>query len=87
MRRLFLILVLIMTVLWIHPMLALLMSVVFAFLQDGDYYELVAVGVLIDILYQSLIELGFISLPIYTLIGLVLFFAVQFLKKQMNFYA
>jgi len=87
MRRLFLLCLLIITVLWIHPIIGFALSVIFGFFNTHDYYEIIIIGAFIDVAYQTILIIHSVTLPMYTLIGLVIFFAVRALKQRMNIYA
>lgn len=87
MRRIFLVMVIIITIFWLHPVVAIALAVLFGFLNSYDYYEIVATGVVVDIAYQSVFNIGFMSIPLYTSVCIILFFTIRLLKKQMNFYA
>ena len=88
MKRAFLIAILLVVFLWFSPWLALGLATVFGFATPGRYYEILVFGFFLDVVYQPLIIVTpWLSVPPYTLLGVVLFVMVTLVKKRMNWYA
>ena len=73
--------------LWFVPWVALALAALYSFFHGGRYYELLALGLLLDVFYESVINLGMLSLPLYTIVSGVVFLTTSYVKKQMNIYA
>ncbi|MCA9351354.1 hypothetical protein KC929_01070 [Patescibacteria group bacterium] len=88
MKRIFLIAILFFAFLWLAPWFVLALATMFAFATPGRYYEILVVSFLLDVVYQPLIIItSWLSVPPYTLLGVVLFVMVTLVKKRMNWYA
>jgi len=87
MRRVFFGIIILGLALWFQPWASLLIAILYSFFNTKKYYELIMLGVLLDVMYQSLIAIGILSLPLYTLLSIVIFFVIFSIKKRMNIYA
>jgi len=75
------------TLLWVHPIAGFILAIVFGLLQSYRYYEIIAVAALVDIIYQTTVSVGFISLPLYTLVGVMFFVLSSRIQNQINIHA
>jgi hypothetical protein len=64
------------------PILALLLLSTFAVLKKVHPISLIIGGVVIDIFYGSFFVIGIISLPVYTLTGVILSIFIYFLSQR-----
>ena len=87
MRRLFFGTIILGLAFWFHPWISLGIAVLYSFFTTHKYYELLGLGILLDIMYQTIISIAFLSIPLYTLLSVLIFFAASFIKKRMNIYA
>lgn len=87
MKRIFIFVCLILLVMWIHPILAIVVAGGIGFVTYPHYYEIIGIGVISDVVYQTLIPVLFLNAPLYTLITLILFILMHIVSKRMNMYA
>lgn len=86
-KRVFLAILLVLFALWLHPILAIIVSGIIGLLMYPKYYEILVIGIISDIIYQSLFSVSFVQVPFYTTISLVVFILVYTIGKRMNMYA
>lgn len=85
MKRLFFGLLALLLALWLHPLVGLGLVTIMALRSLPEHYEIVVIGVIVDVAYHSVIGFGFISLPIYTVLALILFGVTHVIKKRLLF--
>ena len=86
MKRLLVGIILLAITLWVNPIAGFVLAIVFALSQSYRYYEIIAFAVCIDIVYQTTIEIGVISLPVYTILGVLFFSLASLIQKRINFH-
>ena len=87
MKRVFIFLCLVLLLIWIHPLVAIIAAGIVGFITYPHYYEVIGIGIISDVVYQSLIPVLFFNLPLYTFITLLLFLCMHMISKRMNMYA
>lgn len=87
MKRIFFFLLLLFLLIYIHPIVAMVVAVILALKESYAFYEIIILGIIIDSLYWTIIELPWIQLPIYTVSAIILFFSLSQIKKRLSFHA
>jgi hypothetical protein len=87
MKRFFFILLLVTTAIFIHPIFSIVLGLIFALISQHAFYEIIILGIIIDVLYQTIIVFPWFQIPLYTFVSLILFFSLFFIKKQLSFHA
>ncbi|MCA9352371.1 hypothetical protein KC866_03195 [Patescibacteria group bacterium] len=87
MRRIFIALLILLLIVWFEPWMGIVLASIYSFVHPGRYYDLIIAGVISDVVYQTLIPMGILNIPVYTTISVVLFFVTVFMKRRMNIYA
>ena len=87
MQRLFIGTIILGIILWFTPWIGLLFATLYSFFNQKPYYEIILFGVLIDVIYQSIIVLSLLQIPVYTFISIGLYWLTSHVKKRMNVYA
>lgn len=72
---------------WIHPILAIVTAGIIGFITYPHYYEIIGIGVISDVVYQTLIPVLFLNVPLYTLVSVMIFLLMRIMNKKMNMYA
>lgn len=84
MKRFFISTLILGSLFWIHPLFGLFLGLIYAFYLDGLYYELVFFGIIIDTVYATLIPIGPLDVPLYTVFMLVVLIVLGKVKKYIN---
>lgn len=87
MKRFFFFLLLITLAIVLHPIVSIILGLIIALRTRYPFYEIIILGVIIDTLYQTIIDFSWLQIPLYTMITVALFFSLSLIKKQLSFHA
>lgn len=87
MLRIVRLLVLLLMALWVSPVVAFIVGGVLLLISRKPFYEIIILGILVDAAYATIISYLFIDMPLYTTIGIILYFASLFIRKRLSFHA
>ncbi|MCI5050972.1 MAG: hypothetical protein MRY57_01545 [Candidatus Pacebacteria bacterium] len=87
MKRLFILFLLLSVVVFINPIFAILLGLIIGLSMRYAFYEIIIIGVVIDIMYNSMYEFGIITIPIYTIISCIIFLLLNPIKSRLSFHA
>jgi hypothetical protein len=87
MKRIFFFLLLLSITIFIHPIVGIVASLVVGISVHYRFFEIIFLGLIIDIMYGSVYVFGPIQIPLYSFITFIIFFSLSFIKKRLNFHA
>ena len=87
MRRVFIATLILLLIIWFEPWMGIILASIYSFVHPGRYYDLIIAGVISDVVYQTLIPVGILHIPIYTTGSVVVFFVTSMIKQRMSIYA
>ena len=86
-RRVLINVIILLIVLWVSPFIGFVGAFIFGLFQSYRFYEIIIIGVIIDIVYQTSFGMWTLSVPIYTIMGIILFLFSSRIQKRINLYA
>lgn len=87
MKRAFFAILILVGIVWLHPLIVLGMSLLLGLFIRGFYYETIIAGIIFDSIYHTFFHVSFVNLPMYTLLALVFACIVHILKQRLSLYA
>lgn len=85
-RRLLINIIILFIVLWIHPIVGFGLAFIYSLFQSYRCYEIIGIGIIIDIIHHTYFDIWLLSIPIYTSIGILLFVLGSRIQEKINFY-
>jgi len=87
MKRIFFFLLLLSITIFIHPIIGIITGLIIGLTSKYQFYEIILLGLIIDVMYASVYTFGFIQIPLFTFITLIIFFSLSLIKKRLSFHA
>lgn len=87
MKRIFFFLLLLMVTIFVHPIIGVITGLIIGITVKYQFYELIIIGIIIDVLLNSIYHLLFFQLPLYSSITLILFLSLSTIKSRLSFHA
>jgi len=87
MKRVFFFLLLLFVIVFGNPIVGITAALLVGISVNYQIYEIILLGFIVDLLYASVYSYGFIQIPLYTFITVIIFFSLSSIKKRLNFYA